>query len=72
MQKKRGMQRRPGCVRGGGGSYLIIRVVEFVVELRHGLMNGTEGLDDIAENDWFPVESLAFAETLRVDELHLF
>lgn len=51
---------------------LIIGVIEAVIQFLHGLEDGTEGLNDVAENNGFPFEPLMFGKALRIDELHLF
>lgn len=55
-----------------GMSDLVIGVLKLDVELPHGLVNRLEGLHDVAEDNWLPLELFVLAETLGVDELHLF
>ena len=52
-------------------SNLVLGVLERNVKLQHGLLDRLEGLDNIAEDDWLPLELFVVAEPLSVDELHL-
>ena len=54
-----------------GVSDLIIGVLELDVELPHRFMDSLEGLHNVAEDDWLPLELLVLTETLGVDEFHL-
>lgn len=63
-------RRSPRCAQGLG-AYLVVGVIKFVIEFGHCLVNGSKGLNNVTKDDWLPVESLALAEALGVDELHL-
>lgn len=53
-------------------SDLVIGVLKLDVEFPHGLVYRLEGLYNVAEDDWLPLELLILAEALSVYELHLF
>ena len=50
---------------------LVFGIVEFDVELGHGVTDRLKSLDDVVEDDGLPFELFVFAEALGVDEFHL-
>lgn len=52
-------------------AYLIVWVVKVVIQLGHGFRYRAERLNDVAEDDGFPLQAFILVETLRVYELHL-
>ena len=54
-----------------GRTDLVFGSFELDIQLRHGFMDGLEGLNYIAEDNWLPLESFALGETLGINELHL-
>lgn len=54
-----------------GGTYLIVRVVELIIQLRHGLKYRSKRLYDVTENNGLPLQPFGLVEALRIYELHL-
>lgn len=52
-------------------SHLVLRLAEVDAKLRHGVVYRLERLDNVAEDYGLPLELLAVAKALGVDELHL-
>lgn len=52
-------------------AYLIVWVVKVIIQLGHGFRYRAERLNDVAEDDGFPLQAFILVKTLRVYELHL-
>lgn len=64
--------RRQGAARGPVViTNLVIWAVIFDSNLGHGLGDGLERLDNVAEDDWLEIKSFALVEALSIDKLHL-